>query len=107
MKPQQSAQLLLSQISALDEVIGEPISQNIPAKILLHMFIDEGATAMSNSRKLNEAIDSAPSTFDRYIRVLASEGMIVMSQTDPSENAELRLSETVKTRLESVFHSPL
>ena len=106
MLPQQSAQQLLHQISDLDEAIGEPISQNISAKILLHLFVEQNSENVLKSDELNKMIDAPTSTFDRYIKVLASEGLIEMSQADMSEPAALRLSDSMKKRLATVFLSP-
>ena len=103
MPPQQSAERLLNHISALDDVIGEPISQNIPAKILLHMFVGGLSSKDMNQQKLNLKIGAPTSTFERYIKVLLSEGLIETSQAHLSEQAELSLPDTVKKRLRSVF----
>lgn len=105
MLPQQSAQQLLHQISDLDEAIGEPISQNIPAKILLHLFLEQSSANGLKSDELNKIIGTSASTFDRYIKVLASEGLIEMSQADMSKPAALRLSDSMKKRLATVFLS--
>ena len=104
MQPQQSAQLLLRQMSALDEVIGAPISQNIPAKILLQIFVEENSSNHLNQHKLNRMISAPTSTFERYVQVLVSEGLIETSQSGRSEQAELSLSASTKRRLETVFH---
>ena len=103
MLPQQSAKLLLRQISALDEVIDEPISQNIPVKILLHMFVEETSSKDLNQHKLNLIIGAPASTFERYVNVMASAGLIKTSQSHSSEQAQLSLPHTVRKRLETVF----
>lgn len=106
MQPQQSAQLLLSQISALDEAIGERLSQSLPSKILLHMFVAERETKKAvNQGELNNTIDAPMSIFERYVKVLVSEGLIEMCQENLSQHIELRLSELTKKRLEAIFHS--
>lgn len=105
MQPKQSAQQLLRQISTLDDVIGESISQNIPVKILLHLFVEESSSKGLKGHELNKKIDVPASTFDRYIKVLASEGLIELSQVDLSEPAELRISDSIKRLLTEVFLS--
>ncbi|QJB68035.1 hypothetical protein [Parasphingorhabdus halotolerans] len=106
MQPQQSAQQLLRQITALDEAIGKSISQNIPSKILLHLFMVKGLVNGVKSDELNKMIDAPASTFDRYVELLASEGMIEFLQADLSQPAEIRISDTAKMHLAAVFLSP-
>jgi len=104
MQPQKLAQLLLHQMSALDEVIGAPISQSIPAKILLHMFVEENSSNRLNQHVLNSMISAPTSTLERYVQVLVSEGLIETSLSGRSEQAELSLSASIKRRLETIFH---
>jgi len=103
MQPQQSAQLLLSQMSALEEAIGERISQNIPVKILLQMFVEEENTNAPVRCELSREIDAPVSLFERYVKVLASEGLIEICQEDASQPTEFRLSAPLKKRLEAIF----
>lgn len=105
MQSRRSAQQLLRQITALDEAIGEPISQNIPTKILLHLFVEQSSANGIKSDQLNKMIDAPASTFERYIKVLASQGLIELSPADLSEPPELRISDSIKKRLAEVFHS--
>ncbi len=86
-----------------EQAVGGEPSKNVPMVIGLNLYIAQRSGDVLNTDDLKRLIAFAPSTVDRYILILESQGVVEKLSRDGLNGGELKLSANISEKFQFIF----
>jgi hypothetical protein len=86
-----------------EQAVDGELSKNVPLVIGLSLYIAQLSGDVLNTDDLKKLIVFAPSTVDRYILILESQGVVEKLTRDGLNGVELKLSANISEKFQSIF----
>ena len=90
-------------LTICEQAVGGDMTKNIPLAIGLNIYIAQRSGDALDRDDLIELVATPPSTFDRYVSLMESDGVIEKSSAGDPKESVFMLSDSATECFQSIF----
>ena len=103
MRKESKVESFYNLLAKCEQAITGEFSKNIPLTIGLNVYLAQCSGDILDIKDLERLVAIAPSTFDRYLDILETQGVIETSSKEGSTNIELSLTANASKKFQALF----